>query len=56
MLAALAEIRAHTGTQFCPVVVAALEELWRDPAYAGIVSALATELTKLKGAQGQPQP
>src|SRR5438552_3366372 len=29
MLSALAEIRAHTGTQFCPTVVAALEELWR---------------------------
>jgi hypothetical protein len=28
-LGALAEIRAHTGTQFCPRVVAALEELWR---------------------------
>jgi HD-GYP domain-containing protein (c-di-GMP phosphodiesterase class II) len=33
MLAALAEIRAHAGTQFCPRVVAALEELWRkEPA------------------------
>ncbi|HWJ44497.1 MAG TPA: HD-GYP domain-containing protein [Gaiellaceae bacterium] len=29
MLAALAEIRAHAGTQFCPNVVRALEELWR---------------------------
>jgi HD domain len=29
-LGALAEIRAHTGTQFCPRVVAALEELWRS--------------------------
>jgi HD domain len=29
MLAALTEIRAHTGTQFCPRVVAALDELWR---------------------------
>ena len=29
MLGALAEIRAHAGTQFCPRVVAALEELWR---------------------------
>jgi hypothetical protein len=29
MLAALAEIRAHAGTQFCPRVVEALEELWR---------------------------
>jgi hypothetical protein len=29
MLAALAEIRAHAGTQFCPSVVAALEDLWR---------------------------
>jgi hypothetical protein len=33
MLAALAEIREHAGTQFCPRVVAALEELWRkEPA------------------------
>ena len=32
MLAAFAEIREHTGTQFCPSVVDALEELWRsDP-------------------------
>jgi HD domain len=29
MLAALAEIRAHAGTQFCPKVVQALEEMWR---------------------------
>jgi hypothetical protein len=29
MLGALAEIRAHTGTQFCPQVVDALEEMWR---------------------------
>jgi hypothetical protein len=29
MLAALTEIRAHAGTQFCPRVVAALDELWR---------------------------
>jgi hypothetical protein len=29
MIGALAEIRAHTGTQFCPRVVAALEEVWR---------------------------
>jgi hypothetical protein len=29
MLAALAEIRTHAGTQFCPRVVAALEDLWR---------------------------
>jgi hypothetical protein len=29
MLAAMAEIREHSGTQFCPRVVAALEELWR---------------------------
>jgi hypothetical protein len=36
MLAALAEIRSHTGTQFCPNVVAALEELWRkDPGVFG---------------------
>jgi HD domain len=34
--AALAEIRAHSGTQFCPRVVAALEELWRkEPALFG---------------------
>src|SRR5438094_8572627 len=32
MLGALAEIRAHTDTQFCSQVVDALEELWRrDP-------------------------
>jgi hypothetical protein len=36
MLGALAEIREHTGTQFCPRVVAALEELWRkEPAAFG---------------------
>ena len=36
MLGALAEIRAHTGTQFCPQVVAALEELWRkEPSVFG---------------------
>jgi hypothetical protein len=29
MAAALAEIRAHAGTQFCPSVVAALDKLWR---------------------------
>jgi HD domain/MASE9 len=35
-LGALAEIRAHTGTQFCPRVVAALEELWRtEPSLFG---------------------
>src|SRR5215210_7581686 len=27
---ALAEITAHTGTQFCPLVVTALEQLYRD--------------------------
>jgi hypothetical protein len=32
MVAALAEIREHAGTQFCPRVVAALEELWRKEA------------------------
>ncbi len=33
MLAALAEIREHAGTQFCPRVVAALEDMWRkEPA------------------------
>src|SRR5262245_49860129 len=33
MAAALAEIRAHAGTQVCPRVVAALERLWRrEPA------------------------
>jgi HD domain len=36
ILGALAEIRAHTGTQFCPQVVVALEELWRkEPAVFG---------------------
>jgi HD domain len=40
MLGALAEIRAHTGTQFCTHVVDALEELWRkDP---GVFSAEAS--------------
>jgi hypothetical protein len=35
-LGALAEIRAHTGTQFCPRVVAALEELYRaEPSVFG---------------------
>jgi HD domain len=35
-LGALAEINAHSGTQFCPRVVAALEELWRkEPALFG---------------------
>ena len=29
MLGALAEIREHSDTQFCPRVVAALEDLWR---------------------------
>jgi HD-GYP domain-containing protein (c-di-GMP phosphodiesterase class II) len=28
--AALEELRAHSGTQFCPKVVAALEELWHE--------------------------
>jgi hypothetical protein len=28
--AAIDEIRAHTGTQFCPTVVAQLEDLWRE--------------------------
>jgi hypothetical protein len=33
---ALAEIKAHTGSQFCPSVVSALEELWgREPALFG---------------------
>jgi HD-GYP domain-containing protein (c-di-GMP phosphodiesterase class II) len=36
ILGALAEIRAHSGTQFCPRVVTALEELWRkEPALFG---------------------
>jgi hypothetical protein len=37
ILGALAEIRAHAGTQFCPRAVAALEELWR--AQPGLFSA-----------------
>jgi hypothetical protein len=37
MLAALAEIREHSGAQFCPDVVAALEELWRkEPSTFGV--------------------
>ena len=40
MLGALAEIREHSGTQFCPRVVAALEELWRkEPGIFGAESA-----------------
>jgi hypothetical protein len=36
MIGALAEIRAHSGTQFCPRVVDALEKLWRkEPALFG---------------------
>ena len=27
---AMAEIRAHAGSQFCPTVVAALESLWNE--------------------------
>jgi len=42
MLAALAEIRAHAGTQFCPRVVGALEELWRKE--PGIFGATVTQL------------
>jgi hypothetical protein len=42
MLAALAEIRAHAGTQFCPRVVEALEELWRKE--PGIFGATVTQL------------
>jgi putative nucleotidyltransferase with HDIG domain len=30
LVEAMAEIRAHTGTQFCPLVVTALEQLHRD--------------------------
>jgi HD-GYP domain-containing protein (c-di-GMP phosphodiesterase class II) len=29
-VAALAEIEANTGTQFCPRVVAALRTIWRN--------------------------
>jgi hypothetical protein len=40
MLGALAEIREHSGTQFCPRVVDALEELWRkEPGIFGPESA-----------------
>jgi HD-GYP domain-containing protein (c-di-GMP phosphodiesterase class II) len=42
MVAALAEIREHAGTQFCPSVVAALEELWRKE--PGIFGATVTQL------------
>jgi HD-GYP domain-containing protein (c-di-GMP phosphodiesterase class II) len=28
--AAMEELRAHTGTQFCPKVIAALEQLYRE--------------------------
>jgi HD-GYP domain-containing protein (c-di-GMP phosphodiesterase class II) len=30
LAAALDELRAHTGTQFCPKVIAAVETLWRE--------------------------
>jgi hypothetical protein len=40
ILGALAEIRAHTDTQFCPRVVDALEELWRKE--PGVFSGEAT--------------
>jgi HD domain len=37
--AAMAEVRAHSGTQFCPRVVAALETLYRDqPQLLGAVA------------------
>lgn len=42
MLAALAEIREHAGTQFCPRVVGALEELWRKE--PGVFAATVTPL------------
>jgi hypothetical protein len=42
MLAALAEIKDHAGTQFCPRVVAALEELWRKE--PGVFAASVTPL------------
>jgi hypothetical protein len=42
ILGALAEIRAHTGTQFCPRVVAALEDLWRKE--PGLFGAALTQL------------
>ena len=42
MLAALTEIREHAGTQFCPRVVAALEELWRKE--PGVFAATVTPL------------
>jgi HD domain len=52
MLGALGEIRAHTGTQFCPRVVDALEELWRkepsvfapEPAAPAIPEMMVTQL------------
>jgi putative nucleotidyltransferase with HDIG domain len=30
LAAAIQELRAHTGTQFCPKVVAVLQDLWRE--------------------------
>jgi putative nucleotidyltransferase with HDIG domain len=37
---ALEEVRAHTGTQFCPIVVGALEQLWHDERHALMTSRL----------------
>jgi HD-GYP domain-containing protein (c-di-GMP phosphodiesterase class II) len=28
--AAIAELRAHAGTQFCPLALDALESIWRE--------------------------
>jgi hypothetical protein len=47
MLGALAEIRAHTGTQFCPRVVNALEELWRKEPGAFSAEAAAPAVPQL---------
>jgi putative nucleotidyltransferase with HDIG domain len=42
--AAMEEIRAHSGTQFCPQVVAALEQLYRDePGFLGAGRLVAVE-------------
>jgi putative nucleotidyltransferase with HDIG domain len=42
-LAALAEIRAHAGTQFCPRVVAALDKLWST--HPRLLDAASEEIT-----------
>src|SRR4029079_9650826 len=43
LLAALEEIQGHTGTQFCPRVVAALQQVYREEPYVLAGRLLAVE-------------